>query len=140
MTEGRTAPEGGDHHWRRARPRSRVLVNNAGRGMRYVSDRLLSEPSRFWETDPDVWRMVIDTNVNGPFYMARAAVLGMIARGSGSLINISMNDGMMKRRGFLAVRAIEGGARAGVDHLGPGSGGHRVRVNVLLPGARPTRA
>jgi 3-oxoacyl-[acyl-carrier protein] reductase len=25
-----------------------VLVNNAGRGMRYVSEPFLSEPSRFW--------------------------------------------------------------------------------------------
>src|SRR5208282_5041154 len=42
-----------------------VLVNNAGRGMRYVSERFLSEPSRFWETDPETWRMIIETNVNG---------------------------------------------------------------------------
>ncbi|MDY6892006.1 MAG: SDR family oxidoreductase, partial [Pseudomonadota bacterium] len=50
-----------------------ILVNNAGRGMKYVSERFLTEPTRFWETDPDTWRMVIDTNVNGPFLMARAA-------------------------------------------------------------------
>ena len=28
-----------------------ILVNNAGRGMKYVSERFLSEPTRFWETD-----------------------------------------------------------------------------------------
>lgn len=50
-----------------------ILINNAGRGMKYVSERFLTEPTRFWEIDPDVWRMVIDTNVNGPFLMARAA-------------------------------------------------------------------
>jgi len=44
-----------------------VLVNNAGRGMKYVSPQFLTEPTRFWQTDPAVWRMVIDTNVNGPF-------------------------------------------------------------------------
>jgi NAD(P)-dependent dehydrogenase (short-subunit alcohol dehydrogenase family) len=48
-----------------------ILVNNAGRGMKYVSDRFLTEPTRFWEIDPDVWRMVIGTNVNGPFLIAR---------------------------------------------------------------------
>jgi len=26
-----------------------ILVNNAGRGMRYVSERFLTEPTRFWE-------------------------------------------------------------------------------------------
>src|SRR5215210_8296170 len=55
-----------------------VLVNNAGRGMRYVSESFLSEPTRFWETDPEVWRMVIDTNVHGPSLRTRAAVSRMI--------------------------------------------------------------
>jgi NAD(P)-dependent dehydrogenase (short-subunit alcohol dehydrogenase family) len=26
-----------------------ILVNNAGRGMKYVSERFLTEPTRFWE-------------------------------------------------------------------------------------------
>ena len=34
-----------------------VLVNNAGRGMKYVSPRFLAEPTRFWEVVPAVWRM-----------------------------------------------------------------------------------
>lgn len=53
-----------------------ILLNNTGHGMKYVSKRFLRESARFWETDPDVWRMVIDSNVNGPFLMARAAVSG----------------------------------------------------------------
>ncbi|MBV8743835.1 MAG: SDR family oxidoreductase, partial [Xanthobacteraceae bacterium] len=48
-----------------------ILVNNAGRGMKYISDRFMTEPTRFWEADPRAWRLVIDTNVNGPFFMAR---------------------------------------------------------------------
>src|ERR1700693_5450625 len=34
-----------------------ILVNNAGRGMKYVSDTFLTEPTRFWETTPETWRM-----------------------------------------------------------------------------------
>jgi NAD(P)-dependent dehydrogenase (short-subunit alcohol dehydrogenase family) len=30
-----------------------VLMNNAGRGMRFVPERFLVEPTRFWETDPE---------------------------------------------------------------------------------------
>ena len=30
-----------------------VLINNAGRGMKYVSESFLTEPTRFWETDPE---------------------------------------------------------------------------------------
>jgi 3-oxoacyl-[acyl-carrier protein] reductase len=77
-----------------------VLVNNAGRGMRYVSERFMVEPTRFWETDPETWQMVIDTNVNGPFFLARTVTSGMISRGWGRIINISMNHETMRRVGF----------------------------------------
>ena len=50
-----------------------ILVNNAGRGMKYVSDSFLTEPIRFWEISPETWRLIVDTNVNGPFLMARCA-------------------------------------------------------------------
>ena len=33
-----------------------ALVNNAGRGMKYVSDSFTAEPSRFWETSLETWR------------------------------------------------------------------------------------
>ena len=68
-----------------------LLVNNAGRGMRYISEDFLTKPTRFWETDPESWRLVIDTNVNGPFLMARAVVPAMLKTGRGRIINISMN-------------------------------------------------
>ena len=77
-----------------------ILVNNAGRGMKYVSEDFMTEPTRFWETAPDAWRLVIDTNVVGPFLMARAAVPAMFAAGWGRIINISMNADTMRRRGF----------------------------------------
>jgi NAD(P)-dependent dehydrogenase (short-subunit alcohol dehydrogenase family) len=33
-----------------------VLVNNAGRGMKYVSSDFLTEPTRFWEANSEVWK------------------------------------------------------------------------------------
>jgi hypothetical protein len=27
--------------------------------MKYVNESFLTQPTRFWETDPDTWRMVI---------------------------------------------------------------------------------
>ncbi|WP_051240805.1 SDR family NAD(P)-dependent oxidoreductase [Tepidiphilus margaritifer] len=50
-----------------------VLINNAGRGMKYVNPCFLTAPPPFWETPPELWRLIIDTHVNGPFFMARAA-------------------------------------------------------------------
>lgn len=110
-----------------------VLVNNAGRGMKYVSESFMTEPARFWETDPGVWKMVIDTNVNGPFFMARAAVPRMLQSG-GSIINVSMNYETMKRRGFSpygpSKAALESASIIWAQDL-EGTG---IRLNVLLPG------
>jgi NAD(P)-dependent dehydrogenase (short-subunit alcohol dehydrogenase family) len=77
-----------------------ALVNNAARGMLFVSDTFMTEPTRFWQADPAIWRTVIDTNVNGPFYMARAIVPSMLAAATGRIVNISMNKETMKRPGF----------------------------------------
>jgi 3-oxoacyl-[acyl-carrier protein] reductase len=55
-----------------------ILVNNAGRGMKHVSDSFMAQPTRFWEIEAETWRLIVDTNVNGPFLMARAAVPVML--------------------------------------------------------------
>jgi 3-oxoacyl-[acyl-carrier protein] reductase len=77
-----------------------ILVNNAGRGMRLVSDDFLTVPTRFWDVAPEVWRDIVDTNVNGPFLMARACAPALIASGRGRIVNVSMNHETMRRSGF----------------------------------------
>src|SRR5260370_12777968 len=68
-----------------------ILVNKAGRGMKQVRAPFLTEPTRFWEVEPSVWRMIIGTNVNGPFYMAPAVPSRLLPqRPSGSLVNTSL--------------------------------------------------
>src|SRR5271155_1719913 len=64
-----------------------ILVNNAGRGMKYLSSSFLTEPPRFWEVTPQAWHMIIDTNVNGPFMMARLAAPLMVKAGWGRIRN-----------------------------------------------------
>ncbi len=112
-----------------------ILVNNAGRGMKYVNASFLIEPTRFWEAEPSVWRMIIDTNVNGPFYMARAVVTRLLEQQrEGSIMNISMNYEGMKRRGFSpygpSKAALEAASAIWAQELIEA----RIRVNVLLPG------
>jgi NAD(P)-dependent dehydrogenase (short-subunit alcohol dehydrogenase family) len=111
-----------------------ILINNAGRGMKYVSERFLTEPTRFWETDPDVWRMVIDTNVNGPFLMAQAAVSGMIAAGYGRIVNITMNHATMRRRGFSPYDTSKAALESETVIWAQDLDGTGVTVNALLPG------
>jgi NAD(P)-dependent dehydrogenase (short-subunit alcohol dehydrogenase family) len=77
-----------------------ILVNNAGRGMKFVSPTFLTKPTRFWEVDNEVWRKIIDTNVNGPFLMAKAVTPHMLRQKWGRIVNITMNHHTMRREGF----------------------------------------
>ncbi len=111
-----------------------VLINNAGLGMRRVSETFNTNPTRFWETDPAAWRDIIEINLNGAFHMARAAVPAMVAQGFGKLINISTSDQTMVRRGYSPYGPSKAGLEAASrvwaqDLLGTG-----VDVNVYLPG------
>jgi hypothetical protein len=79
--------------------------------MKDVSPEFLTESTRFWETGPEVWKMLVDTSVNGPFFMARALVPGMLEAGGGSLVNVSINYEPMKLPRVLPVRSLEGRSR-----------------------------
>jgi 3-oxoacyl-[acyl-carrier protein] reductase len=111
-----------------------VLVNNAGRGMKYVSERFMTEPTRFWEAEPATWRMVIDTNVNGPFLMARAAVPLMRAAGWGRIINVSISHATMRRAGFSPYGPSKAALESETIIWAQDLAGSGVTVNALLPG------
>ena len=111
-----------------------VLVNNAGRGMKYVSETFLTEPAKFWTIEPDTYRMVIDTNVNGPFLMARAAVPAMLKAGWGRIINISMNHETMRRTGFSPYGPSKAALESATIIWAQDLAGTGVTVNALLPG------
>lgn len=111
-----------------------ILVNNAGRGMRFVSERFFETPTKFWQTDPAVWRMIIDTNVNGPFLMARAVVPHMLAQRWGRVINISMNHQTMRRGGFSPYGPSKAALESETIIWAEDLVGTGVTVNSLVPG------
>ena len=111
-----------------------VLVNNAGRGMRHVSEDFLSAPTPFWSVAPETFRMVIDTNVVGPFLMARAAAPAMIEAGWGRIVNISMNHGTMRRQGFSPYGPSKAALESETIIWAQDLAGTGVTVNALLPG------
>jgi NAD(P)-dependent dehydrogenase (short-subunit alcohol dehydrogenase family) len=112
-----------------------ILVNNAGRGMKYVSDSFMTEPTRFWEVAPETWRLVIDTNVNGPFLMARAAVPAMRKAGWGRIVNVSMGHETMRRPGFSPYGPSKAALESETIIWAQDLAGSGVSVNALLPGA-----
>jgi 3-oxoacyl-[acyl-carrier protein] reductase len=111
-----------------------VLVNNAGRGMKYVSESFMTEPTRFWEVEPATWRTVVDTNVNGPFLMARAVAPLMRAAGWGRIINVSVSNQTMRRAGFSPYGPSKAALESETIIWAQDLAGSGVTVNALLPG------
>jgi 3-oxoacyl-[acyl-carrier protein] reductase len=116
------------------RPVPDILVNNAARGMRFVNERFMTDPRPFWETDPAAWRMVMDTNINGVFLMTRAFAPLMIGRGSGSIINVTVNETTMTRKGFSPYGPSKAAVEAMTKVWAAELEGTGVVVNLLLPG------
>ncbi len=111
-----------------------VLINNAGLGMRLISETFNTQPTRFWEASTDGWRRIVDANVNGPFHMAKAAVPQMLAQGFGKIINISTSDQTMVRRGYAPYGPTKSFLEAASRVWASDLAGTGVDVNVLLPG------
>src|SRR5580692_1092115 len=111
-----------------------ILVNNAGRGMRFVSEKFFDTQTKFWETNPAVWKMIIDTNVNGPFLMSRAAVPHMLKQRWGRIVNISMNHETMRRAGFSPYGPSKAALESETIIWAQDLAGTGVTVNALLPG------
>ena len=111
-----------------------VLVNNAGIGMRTVNPDFMTEPAGFWQVSPDGFRDLFATNVLGYFLVARAVVPHMLEAGRGKIVNISVNEATMRRRGFMPY----GPSRAATDALShimaADLAGTGIDVNLLLPG------
>jgi NAD(P)-dependent dehydrogenase (short-subunit alcohol dehydrogenase family) len=111
-----------------------ILVNNAARGMRFVSESFLEKPVPFWQADSEAWRMIVDANVNGPFLMARAAAPHLIARRWGRIVNVSINLETMKRAGFSPYGPSKAALESETVIWAKDLEGTGVTVNALLPG------
>lgn len=111
-----------------------VLVNNAGQGMRLISETFNTKPVPFWEIEPQHWSSIIGTNVNGVFNMSRVCVPYMLSKGFGKVINISTSDPTMVRKGYSpygpSKAAMEAMSKAWSQDLE----GKGVDINVYLPG------
>jgi gluconate 5-dehydrogenase len=116
-----------------------MLVNNAGIGMRTVNPRFMSHPQPFWEVGPAGFRDVLETKVVGCFLVARAVVPMMLAAGGGRIVNISMNQQTMLRRGFVPYGPAGAGVEALSRVMAADLADTPVTVNLLLPGGQGTR-
>ena len=102
-----------------------VLVNNA------ATNPVMAG---FLELGVAAWRKVFETNVTGVFLLSQAIARGMVARGSGSIVNIASNGGIHATPALAAY----GASKAALIHLTKTMamelGPRGVRVNAIAPG------
>ncbi len=79
---------------------------------------------------------MVETKVVGCFLMAREVVPLMLDEGGGRIVNISMNEQTMVRRGFVPYGPAGAGVEALSRVMAADLADTSVTVNMLLPGGR----
>lgn len=102
-----------------------ILINNAG-----------VYPRRpFLQMDEREWDAVQDINLKGMFHTCQCVLPHMVARGSGSVINISSVTFHVGMANLTHYVASKGGVIGFTRSLAREMGGNGIRVNCLTPGA-----
>ncbi|RKS93654.1 gluconate 5-dehydrogenase [Microbacterium sp. AG790] len=101
-----------------------ILVNNAG----------IQRRAPFAEFSVSDWDEVIATNLSSAFYVSRFVVPGMIARGSGKIINIASVQSALARQTIAPYSASKGGIAQLSRGMAADLARHGIQVNTLSPG------
>ena len=103
-----------------------VLVNNAGFGS--AAER------EIWQQDVAAWRRTLAVNLDGPFYLCRAAVGGMVEQGYGRCVFVSSTAGVIAGAAMTAYCASKAGLLGLMRGVAQDAGPHGVTSNAVLPG------
>ena len=103
-----------------------ILINNAGIARSEISAE---------EMEDERWLNVLDVNLNGSFWCARAFGRHMLAQGSGSIVNVGSMSGFIVNR--PQGQSHYNASKAAVHHLTKSLaaewGARGVRVNAVAP-------
>lgn len=105
-----------------------LLVNCAG----------IIQEKPFLDTTEADWHRMIDTDLGSVFRLCRAVLPGMVARGSGGVINIASDLGLLGRAEYAPYCAAKAGVigltRSLAREFAPA-----IRVNAIAPGPVQTQ-
>ena len=105
-----------------------VLVNNAG------WDRF----ANFVDTTPDLWDQLIAINLRGPLNMSHYVLKGMVARGSGRIVNIASDAGRVGSSAEAVYSACKGGIIAFTKTVAREVARKGITLNSVCPGPTDT--
>jgi 3-dehydrosphinganine reductase len=100
-----------------------LLVNSAG----------VTRPGYFQELDLEAFRWMMDINYFGTVHMVKAVLPGMMARGSGHIVNISSVAGFLGFFGYSAYGASKFAITGFTDVLRAELKPHGIRVSIVFP-------
>lgn len=104
-----------------------ILVNNAGINPQTAAG---SGPA-FSRITTEDWTKTMEVNINGPFFLARAAVGHMLAQGWGRIIGVTTSLDTMFGAPYGLSKAAHEAFIAAIARQLEGSG---VTANVVIPG------
>ena len=107
-----------------------VLVNNAS---------ILGERQSIVNSSIDVWKSVIDININGTFYVTKSLLPLMIESHARAIINISSGVGREGRKEWGAYSVSKFGVEAFTQILSQELDPHHICVNSVNPGRTRTK-
>jgi len=86
------------------------------------------------EVDEQDWARVIDINLKGSFFAARAAGRQMIRRGGGSIVNIASTSAVLAEINTAVYAVSKAGVVALTRNLAREWARYNIRVNAVAPG------
>ena len=100
------------------------LVNNAG----------ITKDQLFMRMNSDDWNSVINTNLNGVFYLTKSLIKSMVKSKYGRIINISSVAGLMGNAGQVNYASSKAALSGFTKSLAKELASRNITVNNVCPG------